>query len=123
MRVATKRLQEARTIHVADNDSVGSAYMAGYGVECAIKAYLAKQGKRVPSHDLVVLIRSAGLPLSIFKEGCWFLSAWTVDWRYLQQATQISYTPEECISAAGFLQGFISKQLARATAKRVRRGK
>lgn len=41
MQVATSRLEEARTIHATDTDSVGSAYLAGYGIECALKAYAA----------------------------------------------------------------------------------
>lgn len=123
MQVATSRLEEARIIHETDIDAVGSAYLTGYGVECALKAYAAAQGERARGHDLLNLVKLAGLRLSIFKNDDWFLTDWSVDWRYLQRAGQLPREPRECIQAAGNLQGYISKQLKRRASRRQRRGK
>jgi hypothetical protein len=123
MQVATLRLEEARIIHETDTGSVGSAYLAGYGIECALKAYAAAEGNKAWGHDLINLVKLAGLKLSVFKNDDWFLSSWSFDWRYLQRADQLPRVPSECIQAAGNLQGYIGKQLKRRAKKRQRRGR
>lgn len=69
--LATLRLREARVL--LDNGCFeGAYYLAGYAVECALKACIAKQSKRYDfpdrkfvndsySHDLLQLIRVANL--------------------------------------------------------------
>lgn len=123
MQVATSRLGEARVIHENDSTSVGSAYLAGYGIECALKAYAAVQGENVRGHDLINLVKLAGLKVSVFKNDEWFLTSWSVDWRYLRRAEQLPRMPSECIQAAGNLQGYIGKQLKRRASRRQRRGR
>ncbi|WP_168380944.1 HEPN domain-containing protein [Modicisalibacter radicis] len=121
MTVAEARLKEARSIQEQMNASVGPAYLSGYGVECALKAYAAGNGGKARGHDLVNLVRLAGLNLSHFKNDAWFLSDWAVDWRYLQRAEQLPHKPCECVKAAGNLHGYIAKQLMRKAKKRQRR--
>jgi HEPN domain-containing protein len=69
--LAEQRLKDARLLLAADRYS-GAYYLAGYAIECALKACIARQIARftfpdkglateVYTHDLAKLIRAAGL--------------------------------------------------------------
>ena len=95
------RLAEAKVL--LDNGSYpGAYYLAGYAVECAIKAYIAKQtnqydfpdkdlAQKVYTHSLESLIRAAGLRTELEQEekadnafsGNWgHVSKWSEKHRY-----------------------------------------
>lgn len=70
--LAETRLEEARLL-LRSRRQLGAYYLAGYAVECALKACIAKQRKRfefpprrkvieqIYSHDLETLVNVAGL--------------------------------------------------------------
>lgn len=70
--LAELRLDEARVL-LRGRRPLGAYYLAGYAVECALKACIAKQRKRfefpprrkiieqIYSHDLEALVETAGL--------------------------------------------------------------
>lgn len=124
LQVGRDRLTDARAIASADEDSVGAAYVSGYGVECALKALLCARGSRIPrEHDLVNLTRLSGILLRSLKHDAWFVRQWVVDWRYLQESKQLpqSRSSKECVSAAGRLHGYLSRQLNRQKQRAARR--
>jgi hypothetical protein len=70
-RLAALRAREAGALAKTRNQN-GAYYLAGYAIECALKACIAKKTKRhdfpdrsftnrVYTHDLIVLLREAGL--------------------------------------------------------------
>lgn len=123
LQVAKSRLEEARAIHENDAQAVGSAYLAGYGVEGALKSYAMKHNGSLWGHDLVNLVTQSGMRLGEFKNGEWLLSQWAVDWRYLRENSQLPREPGSCVEAAGQLQGYILKRLSRQEKRRHKRGK
>lgn len=123
MSVARARLQEARAIYEGGDNHVGCAYLSGYGVECALKAYICSQGKKPWGHDLVTLSHQAGIQRNAFKASAWFLSSWAVDWRYLEHDGELPDTISNCLNAAGQLHGYISKVIMRKERRKLRRGK
>ena len=88
------RLKEARIL-LDNNCYEGAYYLAGYSVECALKACIAKNVKRYDfpernyeknfyTHNLIDLIRSAGLykDFETLKKDSEFNTNWAVvkDW-------------------------------------------
>jgi HEPN domain-containing protein len=78
--LASMRAKEARTL-LLDGKQEGAYYLAGYSVECALKACVAKKTKKSefpPSpeqarqsyytHDLSVLLKTAGLDQQLERE-------------------------------------------------------
>lgn len=70
-KLAHQRLKEARIL-LEKRQAGGAYYLAGYAVECALKACIAKQTKRYDfpdknraakswTHDLTDLVKAAGL--------------------------------------------------------------
>lgn len=100
--LAELRAEEARIL-LRNRRPLGAYYLAGYAVECALKACIAKQRKRYEfppnrsriekmySHDLDTLIDVAGLKAELqreieknpeFAENWNTVKDWTVDSRY-----------------------------------------
>jgi len=77
--LAELRLKEARAL-LNNRRQLGAYYLAGYAIECALKACIAKQRKifefppkrrsveKMYSHDLGVLLDVAGLEEELRKE-------------------------------------------------------
>jgi hypothetical protein len=77
--LAQLRADEARIL-LKNRRQLGAYYLAGYAVECALKACIAKQRKRFElppkrrsvermySHDLEILLEIAGLRTQLDKE-------------------------------------------------------
>ena len=106
--LVTLRLRDARVL--LDNGCFeGAYYLAGYAVECALKACIAKQIKRYDfpdkklvsdsySHDLIQLIRVAGLTAdhtlalkssTNFTINWSIVSKWSEQTRYQSSIAQI----------------------------------
>lgn len=100
--LAELRAEEARLL-LRNRRPLGAYYLAGYSVECALKACIAKQRKRYEfppkrrsvekmySHDLDILIDVAGLKSELqqeiernseFAENWNTVKDWTSDSRY-----------------------------------------
>ncbi|MDZ7753845.1 MAG: hypothetical protein U5S82_19920 [Gammaproteobacteria bacterium] len=128
MAVAKERLEDARAVNQGVPNSVGAAYLAGYGVECGLKAYLDFQETAIPKgrdgHDLLNLMRMAGLQLSRAapaQDQSWLIENWSVDWRYRRMADPPITSSKKCVEAAGKLQAYVSKLIARQRSSRTRR--
>ena len=101
-KLALTRLREAKVL-LLNGEYSGAYYLAGYVVECGLKACIAKQTKRFDfpdrktvvdsyTHDLSVLVRVAGLQPSLDLEiqrdqqgfgRCWsVVKEWTEQHRY-----------------------------------------
>lgn len=78
-RLAQLRAREAGALS-RSRDQQGAYYLAGYAVECALKACIAKKTKRhdfppdraftnrIYTHDLTILLREAGLETELDKD-------------------------------------------------------
>lgn len=94
-RLARLRIKEARVL-LKNGHCEGAYYMAGYAIECALKACIAKKTKRHDfpekklvveshTHNLANLVKLAGLQLDLDKEAASvkvFAANWAVvkDW-------------------------------------------
>ena len=78
-KMARKRLIDAKTL-LNQRRYSGAYYLCGYVVECGLKACIAKQTKKfdfppghnaikgIYTHDLSLLVKSAGLKLKLDKD-------------------------------------------------------
>ncbi len=117
--MARIRLKEARVL-LKNKCYDGAYYLAGYAVECALKACIAKLTRRHDfpdkktvqesyTHDLTVLVRLAGLKLDLelemnsdtqFKQNWTIVKDWSEESRYEKHAKLI---------ARDFLQAITNK--------------
>lgn len=101
--LARQRLTEARALLDAGH-APGAYYLLGYAVECGLKAAIAKQTRatdfppprkivdRIYTHDLVGLVKAAGLQADLelelqvnlaFEKNWALVSTWSEDDRYV----------------------------------------
>lgn len=71
--IANERSADAEVIHKQRPNSIGSVYLAGYAIECSLKALLQKRGIPFPSHGqeghhLGNLWKASGLKFSDLKD-------------------------------------------------------
>ncbi|RMD96669.1 MAG: HEPN domain-containing protein [Bacteroidetes bacterium] len=86
LNVAASRGADADTLSKGKR-WVGAIYMAGYAIECALKAYLHHRGINRPSgaegHNLKALTKRTRLKYhNVIKEDAFFFDNWSVDLRY-----------------------------------------
>ncbi|HLU32603.1 MAG TPA: hypothetical protein VKZ74_01080 [Natronosporangium sp.] len=113
---ARSRAQEAACL-AANGHLTGAVYLAGYVIECRLKAYLTFQNRPFPQsgargHDLRALWEAAGFlakDLSGFKRA--FVDTWSTDIRYSTQLPS-AHQPEDLLRAAQELAGFVAKRHA-----------
>lgn len=129
LRVAGVRLQEARELMLANTSSVGSAYLAGYAVECSLKAYLMNEGKSRPTHggeghNLRALWSSCDLVLRDLNDTSgsknYFMSDWSTDLRY-QTSRNTNILDSEIVSGAGHVLSRITTLIRRRSQRRFRK--
>lgn len=107
-RLSILRLEEARTL-LKDNLYNGAYYLAGYAVECALKACFAKQTQqfdfpdkektaKVYTHKLLALVMVSGLQNDLeeekgknnsFKENWNLATRWDESARYSSNYTEL----------------------------------
>lgn len=118
--LARARLREAKIL-LQNGEFSGAYYLAGYTVECALKACIAKQTLRHDfpnkerantswSHSLTALIQVAGLQTSLDaerKSDPQFDANWSVvkDWR-----TDTRYTTKNQRQAEGLIQAISDRR-------------
>ena len=116
--VAKERARDARILSDGKR-SLGAAYMAGYAVECYLKAYLQKKGKGQPprgneGHNLRGLWSAAGFRVSDLIDAggnqTYFISNWDTRLRY-QTALDPSLSADDLMRGAQKLAGLIQKRL------------
>ncbi|GAB4283940.1 MAG: hypothetical protein Fur0025_14290 [Oscillatoriaceae cyanobacterium] len=127
--VAKERGADAEAIAKDRPTSVGSVYMAGYAIECSLKALLQKRGIPTPSfgrqgHNLHELWRASGLHFSDLKDEAgnqtFFLQDWDTSLRYYANFSEIEDITKG-ISIKKLIEG--AKQLNRFIETQIRRGK
>lgn len=124
LNLALERAADADAIYQQRPDSIAVVYMAGYAIECSLKALLQKQGIPFPQsgregHNLKGLWQASGLKLSDLKDdlGCktFFIQNWNTDLRYeISLTTTSGLKIEELLHGAKKLTGQIQTQTRRA---------
>ena len=127
--IAIERAEDAGSIAEKRPNSLGSVYMVGYAVECALKAYLQRKGisfasKGKEGHHLKTLWKKAGFRLSDINDTkgqqIFFIQEWTTNLRYevrdnegylLIQGQGLNI--KELIEGAKQLSGWIHKKIKR----------
>jgi HEPN domain-containing protein len=116
--VAKERSQDARNLSDGKR-SLGAVYMAGYSVECYLKAYLQKNGISQPprgkeGHNLRGLWSAASFRLSDLSDSggnrTYFLDSWDTRLRY-QAALEPNLSADDLMRGAQELAGLIQKRL------------
>lgn len=119
---AKERAGDADAMLPARNNSVGPAYMAGYAVECMLKAYLKKTNRPFPTrgkggHNLRGFWRAAGFRSSDLNDRTgaktFFLEDWDTALRYQSNIDELTHSTEELVTAAKQLTGWINKNIQR----------
>jgi len=126
--VARQRTADADAIYSnkETQNSVGCVYMAGYAIECSLKALLQKKGIKVPTqgregHNLRGLWQKANLSFSDIPDPqgtqTFFLnpSKWSTDLRYessLPNSDGLEIA--DLIKGAKLLSSFIQTQIRRS---------
>ncbi|MFN5065341.1 MAG: HEPN domain-containing protein [Aphanizomenon sp.] len=91
MAVANKRGTDAQAIYKERPNSIGSVYMAGYAIECSLKALLQNRGIPFPTHgsdghNLRSLWKTSGFKLSDLNDSngnkTFFIKQWDTKLRY-----------------------------------------
>lgn len=119
--VADERAADAEAMLPSREDSAGPIYMAGYAIECSLKAYLQSRGTRFPAHgagghDLRELWRSSKFKLRELNDQIgnktFFIHSWSTDLRY-EQGFEHSLSSKELVKGAKTLSNWIQQQIRR----------
>lgn len=119
--ISLERGEDADAMLPNRSQSAGPVYMAGYAIECMLKAYLQQEGIQFPTsgsegHNLRGLWKQAGLQLSDLgdKRGnrVFFVEDWSTDMRYQTEAPQ-NHTPRELVQAAKQIAGNLRTRMRR----------
>lgn len=123
--VANLRLQEARRM-VSDDGCVAAAYLAGYAIECSLKAFLSNRGIARPAfgsqgHNLRALWASCDFILRDVQDPSgsknYYMTDWTTDLRY-QTTKNTTISDEELLNGAGKVLARIHTQIRRDSTRR-----
>ena len=123
--VANERAADADALVPTRQASVGPVYLAGYAVECSLKAYLQRNGIGIPrgreGHHLRDLWRASRFRLADLSDTTgdksFFIEHWSTGFRY-QIALETELTPIELVQGARRLSGWIQKQVRRTRSRR-----
>ena len=124
--VARERQSDARALSKQRAESVGAAYLAGYAIECALKAYLQRAGIPFPKagregHNLRGLWHASDFQLRDLADHAgtkgYFINCWSTDLRYETSIPSIA-AAEHLVAGAGQLTGWILSQAKRQRRRR-----
>jgi hypothetical protein len=113
--VAQERAVDARTLY-NQGRSVAAVYLAGYAVECSLKAYLQRVGRGFPmsgsaGHDLRELWKACRFRLAYLGDSqgnrSYFIEQWDTGLRYnetLDTALDAAVLVEGAVQLAGWVQ-------------------
>ncbi|MGL4501658.1 MAG: HEPN domain-containing protein [Planktothrix sp.] len=119
--IANNRAADAEAIRKVEETSVGSVYMAGYAIECSLKALLRSQNTPFPKsgregHNLKGLWDSCGFKLSDIKDPTgaqtFFIDNWNTSLRYQSTCGSHLKVPE-LLKGSQKLTGWIQTQIRR----------
>jgi hypothetical protein len=126
--VANERMQDALSLMHERANSVGPVYLAGYAIECSLKALLQREGCGFPvsgseGHNLRTLWRTTGLVLRDIgdKNGfsSFYIESWCTDLRY-EAAGEFPGTCDEMLTGAKVLVSLLQTKLRRKWSRRLR---
>jgi hypothetical protein len=122
--VAKERASDAEAIHKQYPNSVGAIYLAGYAIECTLKALLQKRGISYPTsgregHNLQGLWKAARFQFSDLQDTqgtqTFFLEKWSTDLRYeTALPVNIGLEVQELMTGAKHLSGRIRTEIRRS---------
>jgi hypothetical protein len=124
--LANERAADAEAINKERPNSVGCVYMAGYAIECSLKALLQSKGKEFPKHGreghhLVGLWKKSGFKLSDLEDNkgnqTFFLEQdkWNTALRYESSfPSSCGLEIADLIAGAKLLTGKIQTQVRRS---------
>lgn len=127
LEIGRERAADADSILKDRPSSVCSVYLAGYGVECSIKAYLQVSGGKVitsgaAGHNLTDLWKSSGLQKSDVggSQGSrtFFLEQWSTSLRYSTTENFGGQTHKELVDGAKRMTGWLHQQVQRRRRRR-----
>jgi len=120
--VAKERAADAELLKQRLN-SVGAVYMAGYAIECSLKAYLQREGKPFPTagsegHNPKGLWKASGFRFCDLPdtagEKTFYIEHWNTELRY-ESAYDFPVPLESLVKGAKELTGWIHKQIRRSS--------
>lgn len=124
LHIARVRGADAEAIVDKNPTSVGAVYMAGYAVECSLKALLQIKGierprKGAEGHNLRALWAKSGLRLTDLHDEtgakAFFISDWSTDLRYESDlAKTTGITTKELLDGAAKLASWLNTQVKRS---------
>ncbi|SRR6266498_2551265 len=123
---ANARLADAGAMLPARFNSVGSVYLAGYAVECSLKAYLQRIGKAFPSygsegHNLKALWQASGFQLrdigGVGGERTFYVDSWDTGLRY-ESEVRLSLQVSDLVAGARGLVSLIQTRVRRVQYRR-----
>ena len=124
--VANERMTDASAMLLARSQSVGPVYMAGYAVECSIKALLQRIECGFPTHgdsghNLRALWKSSKFALRDIGgsngHSTYYIESWSTDLRY-DVIGDFPGTPDEMMTGAKVLVAFLQTKLRRRSIRR-----
>jgi hypothetical protein len=124
--VAGARAADAQAMLAVRAGSTGPVYMAGYAIECSLKALLRARNQPFPTggsagHDLRGLWEASGFRLSDLNDAngakTFFIERWSTDLRY-DTAMDTQMSTHDLLSGAGDLTGWIQTRVKRARGRR-----
>ena len=113
--------ERAADVEALKQRPVGAVYMAGYAIECSLKAYLQREGKPFPTsgsegHNLKGLWRASGFRFGdlpdIAGEKTFYIEHWNTDLRY-ESAYDFPVPIESLRKGAQELVGWIQNKIRR----------
>ena len=119
--VAKERANDAQAIHKNRPNSIGAIYMAGYGIECSLKALLQHRGTGFPKHgseghNLRGLWAACKFRLSDLSDAkgskTFFIENWDTSLRY-ESKFESSLEITDLVEGAKQLTGWIQTQIRR----------
>ncbi len=123
--IAQERIADAKAIYHNRPTSIGSIYMAGYAIECSLKALLQKRSIRYPrsgreGHNLRRLWDASKLRVADLQDPngtkTFFLDQWSTDLRYESSFPyNLGLKVEDLLEGAKKLVGLIKRQIRRQT--------
>jgi hypothetical protein len=129
--VANERAADADTMKTTRCTSIGCVYMAGYAIECSLKALLQSKGTAFPrhgqeGHNLRGLWETSGFRLSDLSDStgakAFFIENWDTSLRY-ELTCDSSLTISELVDGAKHLTGWIQNQIRRNQTRRTNRSR
>jgi hypothetical protein len=127
---AKERGADADAVVKTRPDSVGSVYLAGYAVECSLKAYLRAAGIPFPrsgraGHNLTALWKASGFSKRDVRDvngsKVFYLEGWSSSLRYHTNYAHGGLNNAELLLGAKQVVGWLQMQARRTHLRRRRR--